>query len=133
MNWKLILQLSLFGLAMGLATVFLIPSGIEPVFWLVIFLVCAYLIARRTSARRFEHGVFLGITNSVWITASHMIFFHQYLARHPQEAGMMQSFPAADSGRLLLAMVGSAVGFISGGVIGILAVIAAKVLSSGNR
>ena len=26
MNWKLILQLSLFGLAMGLATVFLIPS-----------------------------------------------------------------------------------------------------------
>jgi hypothetical protein len=31
MNWKLIIQLSMFGLAMGIATVFVIPSNIEPV------------------------------------------------------------------------------------------------------
>jgi hypothetical protein len=37
MNWRLIAQLSLFGLAMGIATVFFIPSTIEPLFWLVIF------------------------------------------------------------------------------------------------
>ncbi len=40
MNGKLILQLSMFGLAMGLATVFFIPSSIEPAFWLAIFVVC---------------------------------------------------------------------------------------------
>jgi hypothetical protein len=34
MNWKLILQLSMLGLVMSLATVFLIPSSIEPAFWL---------------------------------------------------------------------------------------------------
>lgn len=32
MNWKLIVRLSLFGLAMGIATMFLIPSTIEPIF-----------------------------------------------------------------------------------------------------
>jgi len=32
MNWKLAIQLSLFGLAMGVSTVFLIPSNIEPIF-----------------------------------------------------------------------------------------------------
>jgi hypothetical protein len=50
MNWKLIFQLSLFGLAMGIATVFVIPSNIEPAFWLVIFLICAYLIAKQSPA-----------------------------------------------------------------------------------
>jgi len=33
-------------LAMGIATVFVIPSNIEPWFWLLIFGVCAFLIAR---------------------------------------------------------------------------------------
>ncbi len=42
MNWKLILQLSLFGLAMAVGTVFVIPSNVEPLFWLAIFAVCAY-------------------------------------------------------------------------------------------
>ena len=50
MNWKLIIQLSLFGLATGVATVFVIPSTIEPLVWLVIFGICAYLIATRASA-----------------------------------------------------------------------------------
>ncbi len=31
---------------MGIATVFVIPSNIEPWFWLLIFGVCAFLIAR---------------------------------------------------------------------------------------
>jgi hypothetical protein len=36
MDWKLIFGLSLFGLAMAIATVFIVPSNIEPAFWLVI-------------------------------------------------------------------------------------------------
>jgi len=46
MNWKLILQLSLFGLVMGVATVFFISSSVEPFCWLVVFLISAYTIAR---------------------------------------------------------------------------------------
>ena len=47
MNWKLIFGLSLFGLAMAFATVFVIPSNVEPLFWLAIFIVCAVVIAKR--------------------------------------------------------------------------------------
>jgi hypothetical protein len=43
-DWKLILQLPLFGLFMGVATVYFIPLNVEPFCWLVIFLFCAYVI-----------------------------------------------------------------------------------------
>ena len=128
MNWKLIFQLSLFGLAMGLATVFVIPSTVEPAFWVVIFLVCAYIIAYRCHDKRFQHGVFLGMANCVWITSCHLLFFDQYLGHHPQESAMMLSTPMPIPPQLLMVMVGSAIGFISGVVIGVLAVIAGKVL-----
>ena len=60
MDWKLIFGLSLFGLAMGIATVFVIRSDVEPVFWLFIFLTCAYLIARKRPDRHFLHGLLMG-------------------------------------------------------------------------
>ncbi len=68
MNKSLIFLLSLFGLAMAFATVFLIPSNIEPFFWLAIFLECAELIARKTAEKFFLHGLFVGILNGIWVT-----------------------------------------------------------------
>ncbi len=53
MNWKLILQLSLFGLAMAFATVFFIPSKVEPLVWLAIFIACAYVIATKAPGKSF--------------------------------------------------------------------------------
>lgn len=41
MNGKLVVQLSLFGLVMAVATVWVVPSTLEPLFWLVIFPICA--------------------------------------------------------------------------------------------
>ena len=93
MNWKLILSLSLFGLAMAFATVLVIPSSIEPIFWLAIFLICAFLIARSRSTRHFLHGLMVGIVNCVWVTSAHIIFFDQYIATHPKEAAIMSSMP----------------------------------------
>jgi len=128
MNWKLVLLLSLFGLAMGLDTAFFISPKVEPVFWLGIFLVCAYIIARRCPDKRFQHGIFLGLVNGVWISAGHILFFDQYLALHPQEAALMKSMPLGDSGRMLMLLTGLMAGSISGIVIGILAAIFGKVL-----
>jgi len=124
MNWKLILQLSLFGLAMGLATVFFISSKIEPLFWLAIFLFSAYVIARAcpTPASRFLHGLLLGLANCVWIVAAHVIFATRYLATHAQEAAMMQSSPL--SPRLALVFFGALAGIGAGVVIGLLALLA---------
>jgi hypothetical protein len=130
MNWKLIFQLSMFGLAMGVATVFIVPSKIEPAFWLVIFLTCAYLIARNCPAKRFLHGLLLGLANSVWITAAHVLLFDSYIARHVQEAAMMQSMPLPASPRLMMALTGPGVGLVSGVVLGLFALIAGKLTKS---
>jgi hypothetical protein len=128
MNWKLIFQLSLFGLAMGIATVFVIPSNIEPAFWLVIFLVCAYTMGKQLATRHFLHGLLLGLINSVWITATHILLFERYLANHPKEAAMMATMPLPNSPRLMMALIGPLVGLISGLVLGVLALGAHKIL-----
>jgi hypothetical protein len=128
MDWKLIFQLSLFGLAMAVATVFLIPQNIEPVFWLAIFILCAYVIAKRRATGRFVHGVLLGLVNSVWITSAHILFFDRYVAGHAQEAAMMKSMPMPDSPRLMMALVGLLIGLVSGVLIGLLALAAGKLI-----
>jgi hypothetical protein len=128
MNWQLIAQLSLFGLAMGVATVFLVPSTIEPFLWLAIFVVCAYIIATRVARRHFIHGLLVSVANSIWITTSHILLFDHYIANHPQEAAMMASMPLPDSPRLMMAMTGPLIGIVSGLVLGIFAVIAGKLV-----
>jgi len=130
MNWKIILQLSMFGLAMGLATVFVIPSNIEPLFWLVIFVICAYMIAKQTQ-KPFLHGLLLGLANSVWITAAHIVLFNQYIATHAREAGMMQTAPF--SPRIMMAIIGPVIGLISGVVNGVRAMLASKVVKPAGR
>lgn len=86
MNWKLIFQLSLFGLAMSVATVYLIPSNSEGFFWLPIFVLCAYLIAKNCTRSFFLNGLMVSIVNSVWISAAHVILFDAYMAHHAAEA-----------------------------------------------
>ena len=124
MSWKLILQLSLFGLVMGVGTVFVIPSTLEPFLWLVVFVISAYLIATRAAHRFFLHGVAVGLANCVWVTGAHVLWFSHYIANHPREASMMQSMPFPTHPRLMMAITGPVVGLISGIIIGLFAVIA---------
>jgi hypothetical protein len=130
MNWKLIFQLSLFGLAMGIATVYVIPSKIEPAFWLVIFLISAYLIAKQSPAWHFLHGVLLGLANSVWITAAHILLFDSYVAAHAPEVAMMQTSPLAVSPKVMMLIFGPLIGLISGVILGLFAFMAGKLIKS---
>jgi hypothetical protein len=128
MNKKLIFQLSLFGLAMAFATVYFIPSNIEPICWLVIFIVCAYFIAKNCSEKYFLNGLCVSLVNAVWITAVHILLFDTYIANHPQEAEMMTKMPMPDSPRLMMLMTGPVIGLVSGLVLGLFALIASKVI-----
>lgn len=128
MNWKLILQLSLLGLTMAVGTVFFIGPTVEPYLWIVILVVSAVEIARRSGGRLFTHGVFTGLANCVWVTGAHVLFVDRYLAWHPAEAAQMAQLPMPDSPRLMMLAVGPAVGLISGGVIGIFAVLAGRLV-----
>ncbi len=128
MNWRLIFQLSLFGLAMGIATVFFLPSRIEPFVWFVIWIVSAYLIATRAFGRYFLHGLAVGIGNSIWITAVHVALFRAYADRHAEEIAMSATMGLPTHPRLMMALTGPAIGVVSGIIIGLLALLASKLV-----
>ncbi len=128
MNLKLVLQLSAFGLIMALGTVSLIPQQIEPVFWLVIFIFCACIIAKVAPGKYFLHGFLVSLVNCIWIIAAHTIFYDTYMVHHPSVALMNNDAPAsvASHPRLVQAMFGALIGVISGVVLGMFSVIASK-------
>lgn len=129
MNWKLIFQLSLFGLVMAITTVFWISSTIEPAFWLVIFLVCAYVIAKRAPGKYFLHGFMVAMVNCVWITSAHAALFSIYIANHPEMAEMSAKMPLPEYPRLMVIMTGPVFGAVSGLLLGLFAFIAGKLFN----
>jgi hypothetical protein len=125
MNFRLIFLLSLFGLAMAFATVYWIPSTIEPIFWLMIFLVCAFIIARQAPGQYFLHGFLVSLFNSIWITAVHIALADTYLPRHPQEVVMMAKMPSL-SARVSMLVTGPVIGVITGLVLGLFSWVASR-------
>lgn len=128
MNTKLIFQLSLFGLFMAIATVYFIPSNVEPICWLAIFIFCAYFIAKRCTGKYFLTGLCVSLVNSVWITAAHILLFQTYIQNHPQKAEMMSKMPLPDSPRIMMLGTGPLVGLISGLILGLFAFLASKII-----
>jgi len=127
MNWKLVLQLSLIGLAMALAGVFFIPANLEPVFWLAIYIFWAHAIASRCRFLRFFNGLALGLANSVWVTLADVVFLDRYLARHPRARDMIEMLHVAHvygSQRQILWIAGLVTGVAIGCVVGVFTVIA---------
>jgi hypothetical protein len=131
MNWKWIIQLSLFGLLMGVATVSIIPSNIEPLFWGVIFVVSAYFIAMNCREKLFLHGFLLGIANTIWVTVIHLLWFDRYVANHPEELAMMANFPTAGSLTLTVTLMGVVFGVVSGVLLGLFAAAAGRFVKRG--
>lgn len=125
---KLIFQLSLFGLAMGFATISLIPQNIEPFFWLIIFIFCAYMIAKHCSGKFFMHGFMVSIVNSVWITAVHILFFETYVANHPDQLSMLAELPMPYSPHIMMLLSGLPFGIAFGLVLGLFSFIASKLV-----
>jgi hypothetical protein len=129
MNWKLIFQLSIFGLIMAFATISLIPEKIEFVFWLAIFIFCAYVIARVCTGKYFLHGFCVSLVNCVWITSAHIIFYSSYVAHHADMANMGASMPLSSHPRLLMLIMGPLFGAGFGLVLGLFSFIASKIVS----
>jgi hypothetical protein len=128
MNTRLILQLSLFGIAMAIASAFWIPSNVEPIIWLIIFIICAYIIAKKCEGNYFLNGFLVSIINSVWVTSAHIIFFRPYLLNHPQQAEMIAKSTFHESPRLMMLMTGPVIGVLSGLVLGLFALLASKLV-----
>ena len=129
-NWNLIFRLSLFGLVMSLATVWFIPEKVEPVFWLLIFIICAYIVAKQVRSKYFLHGFLISIFNSVWITTAHVLFSATYIGNHPNAAGMNASMPLfmQQHQRMAMMIMGLPFGVAFGLVLGLFCFIASKIM-----
>ena len=119
MNWKLILQLSMFGLGMAIATVFVIPTNLEPLFWLAIFVVCAAIISKRCRKWYFLNGLMVSGINSIWVTSAHVLLFDFYKAGHASEIEIMARLPMGDSPRLLMMLLFPVSGILFGLILGL--------------
>ncbi len=130
MNWKLIIQLSAFGLIMAFATISLIPEKFEPAFWLVIFVFCAYVIAKVCTEKYFLHGFLVSLVNCVWITGTHIAFYSSYVAHHPNMVKMAAEYPFLPTHpRVAMLLTGPVAGMVSGLVLGLFAFIASKIFT----
>jgi hypothetical protein len=130
MNWQLLFKLSLFGLAMGIATAFFIPSNIEGIFWLVIFIISAYFIAKYCTRMYFTNGFCLSLLNCIWIIAAHLVFYDNYAKGHAKEVGMYNDNPYKISPQIAMVIIGIVIGILSGLVQGLFAFIASKFILS---
>jgi hypothetical protein len=128
MNWNLIFRLSLFGLVMAIGTVYVIPGQLEMLFWLPIFIYCAYVIARRAPGRYFMHGFMVSIFNCVWVTGAHVIFVNTYLAGHQEELEMLSKGPMPTHPRLMMLLMGPVFGILFGLILGLFSFIAGKLV-----
>ncbi len=124
MNWKLIFALSLFGLAMAIGSLFGLGLA-EPLLWLVIFIIYAWVIARRAPGKYFLHGFLTSVVNSIWITAIHATFFSIYAKNNPQ---FVQSAPPGMNPRVLMMIMGPLFGVFFGLIAGLFASIASKLV-----
>jgi hypothetical protein len=129
-NWKLIFQLSIFGLIMAIATISLIPANIEPVIWLVIMILIAFIVAKKAPGKYFLHGFLISIVNSIWITIAHVLYASTYLANHPQMVSMNLQMPMImqQHQRTTMAVLGLPFGAVFGLVLGLFCFIASKIV-----
>lgn len=129
MNLKLVLQLSLFGAIMAIATISLIPQNIEWLFWLVIFIFCAYVIAKAGTGNYFWHGFLLSVFNSVWVTAAHVLWYTSYAAHHPSVAAMGDNMGYFSTHpRMLTLVIGIPSAILFGLIMGLFTLIASKMV-----
>ena len=126
MNWRLIFALSLFGLAMAVASLF--GLGLfEFVLWPAIFIIYAWIIAIRAPGKYFLHGFLVSIVNSIWITTIHLAFFSMYGKNNPQ---MVQGTPPGMSPQVIMIVAGPLVGVVLGLIAGLFAFIASKIVKT---
>jgi hypothetical protein len=113
---------------MAFATISLIPTKIEPLFWLAVFITCSWFIVKNVSGRYFLHGFVLSLINCIYIVAAHVFFYHAYIVNHPEMAQMNSQMPLSTHPRIMMIIMGPVFGIIFGLVQGLIAFIMSKII-----
>jgi hypothetical protein len=129
MNKKLILLLSLFGIAMAfISTYWITSTTAELSVWFVILLACAWIISTQCSGKYFLNGFATGIVCSFFVTAAHIWLFDDYANHHLERMLLLGSIPL--SPRTGMAALSPAFAIVSGLALGVFSLIASKIVKS---
>lgn len=128
MNWKIVVALSGFGVAMGMASIFGLIGGNEALFWLIIGIFSAVWIALRVQHKYFIHGLIVGILWGLVASIIQVAFFQTYLTNNPESAKQMEQVPGSLNPRFFILMLAPIIGLVTGVILGALSWIAAKVM-----
>jgi hypothetical protein len=123
MNWRLILQLSMFGVAMGLGIVFFLPSSATTALWIIIIALSGYAIAKRCVRLRWLNGLLVGLLDGLLSAGVNVLFFHAYAIRHADNIALIHAFVPVMSVRRLLVLTSPVLGLLYGVAIGLVALL----------
>ena len=128
MNWKLIFALSLFGIAMALLDTFTNIGKIEPLLWLIIFIVYGIIIVRNAPGNYFLHAFLVSVINGVWIGIIHAAFSNTYMANNPDMVQMESKMPMLGSLPVTMVIFGPVFGALFGIINGLITFIISKLM-----
>ncbi len=111
---------------MAIFTVFLLPYYMDIFFWIPIFLVCAFLIAKNAYDSYFLHGLWTGIAIFLWVAVIHVLLYTKYIFANGPVIGILAKLPKIASPRIMLLIYLPLLGVACGVIIGLLSVIASK-------
>ena len=129
MKWGVVLELSVPGLAIGLAVVFGMSEATMWVLWAVLRLLSALGIARWVRRKHFAHCFYAGFLSAAVAVLCGVVFFATYTGNHPEYLERASRVPSLQP-RLLLALVAVGFGLVDGIVQGSLAWIASNIFTS---
>jgi hypothetical protein len=129
MKWSVVVELSVPGLAIGLAVVFGMGEAAMWVLWALLRLATALWIARWVRRKHFAHGFWAGFLGAAAAVLCGAVLFETYTGHHPEYLERAGQIPNFDP-RILLVVIALAVGVVHGIVQGGLAWIASKIVTS---
>lgn len=123
MKGKFILTMSLFGIAMAFASVYL-PSVIEPFCWLIIYILIARQVAIHAPEKPFLNGFMISIVNCIWVTGVRILLLNTYMAHHAKEAIQLHKSEPALTPSTIVLIMSPFIAILSGLVLGVFSSVA---------
>ena len=112
---------------MAVASMLGLTHGIEPLLWLLIFVLYAWWIVKNCRRLYFVHAFLASVLNGIWISLIHGIFFSTYIRNNPEVVEKFKTLPPGVNVRVLMFVIGPLVGAIFGVIAGFFAIVAARI------
>lgn len=126
MDWKLIVQCSVFGIIMASLSLRGFTQKLEPFLWLLLGIFTALVVSKNVTQQVFLHGFCIGLLWGLLNGVLQATFFDTYLQHNPQ---LQTSFQKTTiKAQYFVLMTSPIIGLMVGLVLGGLSLLAKKIL-----